>query len=264
MEATDVPAPITLDHRGSTLRGWRFGEARRDAPAALVVHGFSDSGTGGTGLMVQTCRELAALGLDVRSYDRLGQGVSDGEFADITLGDEVEQVVAMIRVAASDGDGRVHVVAHSLGAVESAMAAGRVPELIASLTLWSPAGVVVDDITVKDEIEGRPLAPAREQGYVDIGGMALGTAFLDEVRGGIDVYAGVEAFTGAAEVLHGTEDAIVPPEYGRRYADLLPGGSFTLVDGADHGWSTVPLRRMLLDRLAALVTSRRGGGAGGG
>ncbi|OIH96475.1 MULTISPECIES: alpha/beta hydrolase [unclassified Curtobacterium] len=249
--------PITLEHRGSTLRGWQLGSVPTEGPApvALLVHGFGSTDTGGQQLFVQTARTLADHGVTVRSYSRLGHGTSDGEFIDVTIGDEVEQVVAMITAAAQDARGPVHVVAHSLGAVESAIAAGRVPDLVATLTLWSPAGVVVDDIAEHDEIQGQPLAPAREQGWFDFGGTALGTAFLDEVTAGLDVYATVDRYTGPAQVVHGTADQIVPLRYGQRYADVLPDATFTAVPDADHGWSSVPFRRTLLERLVDFVGS---------
>lgn len=247
--------PRTLDHHGRTLRGWQLGSLSSDAVSAavLLVHGFGSTDTGGQQLFVQTARELAGHGAAVRSYSRLGHGTSDGDFADVTIGDEVDQVVAMIRTCATDAGSPVHVVAHSLGAVESAMAAARVPELVATLTLWSPAGVVVDDIARKDEIQGQPLAPAREQGFFDFGGMALGLPFLDEVTAGLDVYASVGGYTGPIDVLHGTADQIVPLEYGQRYGEVMPGATFTAVEGADHGWSSVPFRRVLLDRLVAVT-----------
>lgn len=247
--------PITLDHRGRTLRGWQLGDVAPDHGAALLVHGFGSTDTGGQQLFVQAARALVDHGISVRSYSRLGHGTSDGEFAEITIGDEVDQVVAMIRTIAADAGGPVHVVAHSLGAVESAMAAARVPELVATLTLWSPAGVVVDDIAQHDQIQGQPLAPAREQGWFDFGGMALGTAFIDEVRAGLDVYDTIDRYTGPAEVLHGTADQIVPVRYGQRYGEVLPGAVFTAVEGADHGWSSVPWRRTLLDHLVASTDS---------
>ncbi|WP_439689942.1 alpha/beta hydrolase [Curtobacterium sp. SP.BCp] len=243
--------PISLEHHGRTLRGWQLGADEPGRPAALLVHGFGSTDTGGQQLLVQTARRLADHGAAVRSYSRLGHGTSDGDFADITIGDEVEQVTTMVRTLAADVDGRVNVVAHSLGAVESALAAAREPDLVATLTLWSPAGVVVDDIASKDEIQGQPLAPAREQGFFDFGGMALGTAFIDEVTAGLDVYAGIDRYTGPAEVFHGTADQIVPLSYGERYGEVLPGAAFTPVEGADHGWSSVPFRRLLLDRLVA-------------
>lgn len=247
---TDTPmTPVTLDHRGHVIRGWEYGDVRPGSPAVLLVHGFGDSDTGARQLFVQTARTLADRGVGVRSYSRLGHGASDGDFLDVTIGDEVAQVSTMIEQLAADATGRVHVVAHSLGAVESAMAAAGVPELVRSLTLWSPAGVVVDDITVHDAIMGQPIAPVRERGWFDFGGTALGPAFIDEVQAGLDVYGVAAGYRGPAMVVHGTDDTIVPVEYGRRYGELLEGATFVPVDGADHGWSSVPLRQDLLRRL---------------
>ncbi|MFZ8757259.1 alpha/beta hydrolase [Microbacterium sp. HMH0099] len=252
MAAEPRVTPVELAHVGRILRGRQWEPAAgavADAPRVLLVHGFGADEMGGRQLFVQTARHLAALGAVVRSYSRLGQGASDGEFADITLGDEVDQVVEMIEDFAAGGT--VHVVAHSLGAVESALAAARLPDAVATLTLWSPAGVVVDDITVHDEIQGQSLAPAREQGWFDFGGMALGMPFIAEVRDGFDVYGPVFAYPGPVDIVHGTADDIVPVAYGARYEHLLPDATLTVIDGADHGWSSVPLRTRLLQILDA-------------
>lgn len=246
---------VTLVHRGLTLRGWQWddGSPRRDATRVLLVHGFSSTSTGSRQLFVQAARHLVERGVVVRSYDRLGQGVSDGDFFDITVRDEVEQVRAMIRDSAEGG--RVHVVGHSLGAVESALAAALESQSVASLSLWSPAGVVVDDMTVHDRVVGSPLSELRENGFVDLQGMAVGPAIVDDVRDGLDVYEPARAYPGPVDVVHGSADEVVPLSYGRRYAELLPGGSLTVVDGADHGWSSLAWRRRLFDVLDARLSA---------
>ncbi len=78
-------------------------------------------------------------------------------------------------------------------------------------------------------------------------------AFVDEVAAGLDVYGPVSSFTGPADIVHGTQDVIVPVQYGARYAELLPGASLTVVDGADHGWSSIPWRQRLFEILDARV-----------
>ncbi|MCS6553961.1 lysophospholipase [Curtobacterium flaccumfaciens pv. flaccumfaciens] len=252
---------IRLEHRGGALRGWEYRPASAPSAAGgsvLFVHGFGDSSIGPRQLFVQAATALTDTGLTVRSYDRLGHGTSDGRFADISIGDEVAQVVTMIRAFSADHGAPIDVVAHSLGAVESAMAAARVPDLVRSLTLWSPAGVVVDDIAVHDTIQGQPLAPVRDRGWFDFGGTALGRGFVDEVRDGLDVYAQARGYDGPVDVLHGTADEIVPVEYGRRYGELLSGATFTAVEGADHVWSSVPWREQLVDRLLDRVRERSG------
>lgn len=252
---------IRLEHRGGALRGWEYRPASAPSAAGgavLFVHGFGDSSIGPRQLFVQAATALTDTGLTARSYDRLGHGTSDGRFADISIGDEVEQVVTMIRAFSADQGVPIDVVAHSLGAVESAMAAARVPDLVRSLTLWSPAGVVVDDIAVHNTIQGQPLAPVRDRGWFDFGGTALGRGFVDEVRDGLDVYAQARGYDGPVDVLHGTADEIVPVEYGRRYGELLSGATFTAVEGADHVWSSVPWREQLVDRLLDRVRERSG------
>ncbi|RII86131.1 alpha/beta hydrolase, partial [Clavibacter californiensis] len=123
------------------------------------------------------------------------------------------------------------------------------------------AGVVVDDITLHGRVMHLPLAVARERGLVDLGGMGLGMAFVDEVLAGVDVYGPVTAYAGPVDVLHGTADQVVPVAYGARYGELMPGATFTAVEGADHGWSSVELRRMLVERLLAHVARAAGGAA---
>ncbi|OZF39562.1 alpha/beta hydrolase [Rhodococcus sp. 14-2483-1-2] len=248
-------APITLSHHGQVIRGSEYRPMNADetAPSILIVHGFSDSSVGPQRLFVQTSRQLAKAGAFVRAYDRLGHGVSDGEFEDITLRDEVEQVSSMIEALGTDRSAPVHIVAHSLGAVESAIAAARHPDLVATLTLWSPAGVVVDDITVEHEIQGQPLDTVAQNGGLDFGGMWLGQAFIDDVRDGLDVYDAAAGYSGPVDIIHGTDDQIVPLEYGRRYAEFLPHATFTAISGADHAWSSRAWRDELLTRLLTLT-----------
>lgn len=253
----------TLQHGRATIRGWVRRPAATaatgtstDAAPVLFVHGFGDAATGPRQLFVQAADALDAVGRTSYTFDRLGHGMSDGSFTAITLRDEVDQVVAMTEHVAGQHGGRVHLVAHSLGAVESAIVAARMPLLVTTLTLWSPAGVVVDDITVRDEIQGQPLATVRDRGWFDFGGMRLGRAFIDDVRDGLDVYAEAAGYPGPVDVLHGTADTIVPVEYGRRYGELLAGATFTPVDGADHAWSALPYRELLVARLLERVAAQ--------
>ncbi len=248
-------APVSISHGGQLIRGneYRPAVVEHAAPSVLIVHGFGESSIGPQRLFVQIARRLAGAGAVVRAYDRLGQGVSDGEFQDITLRDEVEQVSTMIRAFAADRYAPVHVVAHSLGAVEAAMAAATIPEHVAGLTLWSPAGVVVDDIAVKHEIQGRPLDSVAQNGGFDFGGMWLGQAFFDDICNDLDVYAAAAGYDGPVDIVHGDADQIVPLRYGRRYAELLPRATFTAIAGADHSWSSLVWRDELLTRLLSFV-----------
>lgn len=55
------------------------------------------------------------------------------------------------------------------------------------------------------------------------------------------------------QVIRGSDDQIVPLEYGRRYAEFLPHATFTTISGADHAWSSCAWRDELLTRLLTLT-----------
>lgn len=186
------------------------------------------------------------------AFDRLGHGESDGDFRAITISDEIEQVRRMIGWAGDQAGGPVHVVAHSLGAVEAAKAAAADPHAVASLTLWAPAAAFSDEIA-GDQIQGPSLDPLYETGTFDFRGQALGRAFVDDARG-VDPYAGLQAYGRPAHIHHGEADEIVDISYGRRYADLWgEQATFTPYPGAGHTWADLDARTALLDRTVRAV-----------
>lgn len=247
--------PTMIEYRDQQVQGWRAApaEVKPGSRPVLLVHGFGSTSTGSQRLFVLAAADLAGRGHAAYSFDRLGHGVSDGFLFDVTVHDEVEQVVAMIEHVTRVEGGPIEVVAHSLGGVEAVMAAARVPDQVAGLQLWSPAGVIVDDIVRDNRIQGRSLTDLDQRGYVDVGGMALGPGFVEDVRDGLDPYAAAADYPGPALVVHGTDDEVVPIEYGRRFADALPRGELVEVDGADHGWTSVPDRQLLLARMHDFV-----------
>lgn len=241
--------PATLKHRDLTLRGSKYGAG--GDPKVMIAHGFSDNRIGPGRLVVQLARELAATGFTVWAFDRAGHGESDGDLAEISVPDEIDQLSAMLDLIA----GRAHVIGHSLGGMEAATLAGRLPERIASLTLLAPAAASVDDVR-RGEALGRSIAPLERGEPLDIDGQALGRAFVDGMAG-YDPYAGIEAFTGPVFVHHGLADEVVDPAYSRRYADTFPGARLTTYPDADHGWTALASRRTLIANCVGELQSLR-------
>jgi hypothetical protein len=54
--------------------------------------------------------------------------------------------------------------------------------------------------------------------------------------------------------LHGAQD-FIPVEYAERYRDVYTNAlQLTIVDGADHTWSTVRVREFLLEETVRFVS----------
>jgi pimeloyl-ACP methyl ester carboxylesterase len=240
--------PLTVTHRGAVLRATRTApEPGGSWPTVLLNHGFSSVRTGPGRVFVTLARLLASRGVAAVALDRLGHGESDGDFADITLSDELLQVAGAVDALAARPDvAALHLLGHSLGGVESAIVAAETEVPVASLTLWAPAGVIAEEIREEGLVLGVPVAEVRAQGYFDKDGQRLGLGFLDDAAG-TAVYERAAGYRGPVTVVHGDADETVPVSYGRRYADLFGDrASLTVLPGGDHNFATVPLREQLL------------------
>lgn len=248
--------PLAFDHRGQVLRATRTAPdaSATPRPTVLLHHGFSSVRTGPGRVFVVLARRLADHGFATVAVDRLGHGESDGDFADTTLSDELVQVRGVLDAVAARADtAALHVLGHSLGGVEAAVAVAETPADVTSLTLWAPAGVIVEEITEEGLVLGVPVARVRAQGYFDKDGQRLGLGFLDDVAGQ-DVYGRAAGYRGPVTVVHGEADEVVPVRYGRRYAETYgERATLSVLAGADHSFTTVPHRERLLELTLAGV-----------
>ncbi|MGC6400937.1 alpha/beta fold hydrolase [Sphingomonas sp. FW199] len=241
--------PVTVMHRGRTLRGTHYGKA--DAEPVVIAHGFSDSRIGPGRLIVDLARTLAGSGFAVWAFDRAGHGESDGSLADVSVPDEIEQLAAMLALVG----GHPHLIGHSLGGMELATLAGRMPDAVATLTLMAPAAASADDVR-QGRVLGRPVDPLKSGQSIDIDGQALGAAFVEGMAG-YDPYAGLDAFAGPVFLHHGLDDAVVAPAYSQRYAETFPNAHLTHYAGADHSWAALGPRRTLINTCVRQLASAR-------
>ena len=248
------PISVSLTHDGRTLAGSLY-DAGADAPWALLVHGFGGSRIGPRRLFALLADRLRQAGVTAVAFDRLGHGESDGDFFDITVSDEIEQVLGMRRWAEDRAGGPIHLVAHSLGGVETALSAARRPDGIASLALWAPAAVSADDVA-EGTVHGQSTDALDTHGRIDIEGLALGPAFVDDLRG-TDPYDGIDAYTGPARIHQGLEDDVVPVRYSRRYAEIWgdPDALLVTYPDAGHTWSALPERETLIGNTVADIVA---------
>ncbi|KQI67109.1 hypothetical protein AN189_17320 [Loktanella sp. 3ANDIMAR09] len=245
-----IPTQTTCEHRGRTLVGSVFGAARPRG-VALFNHGISANRIGPRRFYTQIAQALAAAGITVALYDRIGHGESDGTMDQITIPDELDQIAAMIDAQAPGGG--VHLIGHSLGAMESAVIAGRMPDRVATLTLFAPAAYVADEIN-GGHVLGKPIDPIMKGGTVDHAGQLVGKPLVDSVLAGFDPYAGLRAYTGPVHIHHGTNDEVVPMKYAAHYREIWGEQAQLTRHDTDHSFSSVAVRDALARATVADIT----------
>lgn len=210
-------------------------------PLVILCHGFS--GNCQTPLMNELAKEITAEGIAVLRFDFNGHGKSEGEFKDMTIPNEVEDLECVIAWARSQPwVESVSLLGHSQGGVVVSMVAGQLGDnAIKSEVLMAPAAVLRDDAlrgntmgatynpwNLTTETVKLPRSP--EGGQLLLGKQYILTALS------LPIYETARKYNGPALIIHGTHDTIVPYTYGERYRDELPNSELQLIDGDNHGF----------------------------
>lgn len=237
------PKPIQLQYKSHFLVGSVYSPSKSKG-TVLLNHGFSSNRIGVTRSYVTLARALVAASFTVVAYDRLGQGESPLELADVTLDEETSQISAMIEEHAKVSP--VHLLGHSLGGMATALAAGKHPDKVASVTLWAPAAFVADEVA-SGRVLGESIIPIVGGNLVDHAGQGVGAAFVESAEH-FDPYHGIERYHGPVHLHHGESDDVVPIGYSEKYAEIWgKQATFRRYPDGDHGFSSLPIRKVLID-----------------
>jgi uncharacterized protein len=238
--------------RGVRLVGlWHAG--RTDC-AVILCHGMESSKEGTKA--VQLAAEFAAAGCHALRFDFSYVGESEGEFADLTVNGEVDDLAGAWRFVRERIRGPVGIIGSSLGGLVALLFAAEQPEVTAVATIAAVA---------HPERFGQSLSPEerarwRREGIYEWEGMRLRSSFLEDAES-LDVLSAVERIRRPLLLTHGTADAVVPCSD----ADEIAGrarvnAEVRLYEGADHRFSEPVLLNRLLGDIARWMVARLGAG----
>lgn len=260
MKIQSIEFPV----EGLTLRGSLYEpaggiEPGKSYPTAVLFHGFGGNRIDFSGFMVQMAKSLSQQGLIVVTYDRAGQGESDGTFFDVSITREVRQAKEVVRQIAEldivDAD-NMHFGGLSLGAVIESIVATEGEITPRSVVMCSSAAVCVDEIK-SGKIQGKSLEGLETDGYFDFMGVKMGPAIVEDVKD-LDLYARVADCRSDVLLMHGTAD-FVPMQYAERYKEVFGDRAELLVrEGADHGWGTAADREFVMSNAARFIAEHAG------
>jgi pimeloyl-ACP methyl ester carboxylesterase len=236
-------------YHGLTLRSTLHipgGRAATRCPTVVFVHGFSNNRMENRSFVLMA-RLLESHGIASVRFDLSGHGESDGDFFDVTITGEIAETRHVVRAVRGFGfadPGRIGLAGMSMGGVVAGIVAAEEPG-IRAVCLWSPAAVAPFEVGA-GHLKGRDIAAEiKEKGYFDADSHRMSPALVDDIAH-LDVYGRSRGYGGPVRIIHGDHDDIAPLSYARRYLEHYDGNAeLEVVEGADHGWSTVPHRTRL-------------------
>jgi uncharacterized protein len=241
--------PLNVQHEGRTLRGTLHLPQEASAPAVVLCHGFSGNRTEFGHTFVRLGRRLAERGVAAYRFDFAGGGESDGEYGDITVTDQVSQVLAVLD-AVGDHSGvdaeRLSLLGMSLGGLTASLAAAK--RQVRALALWAPAAIAVDP-----EVTRQRQAIIAEHGLHDFGGTPIFKRYADDAET-IDAFADARGHAGPVLLAAGSEDNVFGPGVFAGYHGLYGSQlEYHKLNGVGHGFETVPAREHLLELTEAFL-----------
>lgn len=211
--------------------------ARLDRPKApprgfaLFAHCFSCSKD--TLAASRIARALAAQGIAVLRFDFTGLGHSEGEFANTSFSSNIQDLLRAADYLRATRAAPSILIGHSLGGAAVLVAAAKIPEVKAVVTIGAPADAAhvrqqfLDDLeTIERDGEARVRLAGRP--------FTIRRQFLDDIDGQ-NVVAAAQGLKAALLVAHAPRDETVGIDNATRiFVAAKHPKSFLSLDDGDH------------------------------
>lgn len=229
-------------------------------PLVILCHGFTSNCN--TALMTDIANDLESQGIASLRFDFNGHGKSEGEFQNMTVLNEIDDLKDVISWAQSQPwIENISLLGHSQGGVVVSMTAGELGDsIIKNVVLMAPAAVLRDD-AIRGNTQGAQYDPWNLQGdYVELPGrgLKLGRKYI-ETAVNLPIYETAWRYTGPVLIIHGTHDRVVPYTYAERYEHGYKNCTLRLVPDEDHSFKNNTAEAALLasDWLSRQITDNK-------
>lgn len=216
-------------------------EGNEKCPMVILSHGFGGDMT--FHLWDPIAEKLNAAGIGAVRFDFNGCGKSEGEFQDMTVPNEIDDLMAVITWTRSQPRTEsISLIGHSQGGVVSGMAAGECGNTqIERLVLLSAAAVLRED-ALRGNTQGATYNPWHlDKPYYVIPGrrLKIGRDYIQTAMS-LPIYETTAKYSGPALIINGMADTVVPYTYAELYNKALVNSRLIIIPGENHTYSISP------------------------
>lgn len=225
--------------------------ASEKVPVVIICHGFS--GNCQSTFMTALSEAMVAQGMATVRFDFNGHGHSDGEFKDMTVLNEIDDlkdVIGWVREQLWTKD--ISLVGHSQGGVVVSMVSGELGDKAIKAEVLLAAAAVLRDDALRGNTMGAHYNPWDFKGdYIELphspeaGALLLGKNYVETaVR--LPIYETAANYDGPALIVQGTHDQIVPYTYAERYNEKIAHSELKLIPDENHSFTTTTRETAML------------------
>ncbi len=245
---------LTLENQGQKIFAiFHRPIVQKKTPAVLICHGLAGHKTGRYRLYVALSERLAQAGIASLRFDFRGSGDSEGQFAEITLEDQISDAQVALNYlmqAPSIDKKRIGLFGRSVGGVVAIIAAGR-SSGVKSLGVWAP---LFDGRQWKSNwelVKNNSVTAAQAEELMRVNGQTSNKAFLHQLFS-VQMNKELDPIKNVPFLhLHGEKDLVVDITHAGDYKvgrkDAFAKSQFILLPNSDHDFSYVPEQKLAIE-----------------
>ncbi len=208
-------------------------------PLVILCHGFS--GNCQSPFMNELSKSMVTQGMATLRFDFNGHGKSDGEFKDMTVLNEIDDLKDVIAWAEKQPWVKdISLVGHSQGGVVVSMVSGELGDKTIKAEVLLAAAAVLRDDALRGNTMGATYDPWNFKGdYIELphspeaGALLLGKNYV-ETAINLPIYETAANYDGPTLIVQGTHDQIVPYTYAERYHEKIRHSELKLISDENH------------------------------
>lgn len=202
-------------------------------PVVVMAHGFY--GSKSARKFVKMGREFAQKGIALLRFDFSGCGDSEGDFQNMSILKEVEDIESAYRFLIKQPQidkKRIGFVGHSLGALISCLFQSKIP-IAETLVLVAPA--LDQKNLMKIWYPSCEIKKWRKRGYADTLKYRIGKQYLNEIKDYTHIISDIKI---PVLIIHGKKDKDVPIRFSKRLLKFIKKGKLVIIKNADHDFES--------------------------
>ncbi len=217
-------------------------DTAKKLPLVIICHGFTSNCQ--ESLMATLSESIVSQGMATLRFDFNGHGKSEGEFKDMTVLNEIDDLKSVIDWARRQSWVKeIALVGHSQGGVVVSMTSGELGHRIVKAEVILAAAAVLRDDALRGNTMGAMYNPWNmQQDYVELPHrpgaetLQLGKAYIQSAMH-LPIYETAENYSGPALIIQGTHDQVVPYTYAERFHEKIKNSQLRLIPDENHGFS---------------------------
>ncbi len=234
---------------GLVLRGvLNYNKNLDNKKTVIILHGFTGNKLGNSFFYVRISKEFVKRGFKVFRFDFTGSGESDGNFEDMTLTSELDDLDSIWEYVKNHDmvmGNKIYMIGHSMGGLITTLTASTYnPDKVVLLAPANDMNSLIENMLLEmEKKENRRLESVKHQGFI------LKRKFLEDLKR-YNPYVKAKKYSNPVLIFLGDKDPIITLESCQKTKEAFgKNADLKIVEGGDHSFVDYDIRTDMIEEI---------------